>query len=249
LAFTVDTKAPTVGITLSDSQLTPGETATVSFSFSEAVSGFDMNDVTATNGTLSGLTSTNGKLWTATYTPNVGMLASVNSIAVGSDYTDAAGNTGSSGTSANFTIDTRRFINGTDGNDTLAGSADADIISGVPASTTLYGRGSIDTLTGNGGHDVFVLGVTGRVFYDDGLAKKSGTNDYALITDFTAGVDKIQLASGKSYLYVAGSYAGTLGVGVVWDTNANGKVDSNSDELIAVLVGATAVSQSDVVMV
>ncbi len=251
--FAVDTKAPTVAVTLADSQLTTGETTRVNFSFSELVSGFDASDVTLANGALSGLTSSDGKLWTATFTPDAGVQSSVNSIAVGSDYTDAAGNAGISGASANFTIDTTlpaiNYINGTNGSDTLVGSVNADVLNGVPAVTTLYGRGSIDTLTGNAGNDVFVLGIAGRAFYDDGVSKNLGTSDYARITDFTAGVDDLQLAAARSYVFAATSVAGGSGLGVYIDVNGNGKLDVRMDEMIGLLVGVNSINSSDIVLV
>jgi Ca2+-binding RTX toxin-like protein len=225
----------------------------VNFSFSELVSGFDASDVTLANGALSGLTSSDGKLWTATFTPDAGVQASVNSIAVGTDYTDAAGNAGTAGASANFTIDTTlpaiNYINGTNGSDTLVGSAVADVLNGVPAVTTLYGRGSIDTLTGNAGNDVFVLGIAGRAFYDDGVSKNLGTGDYARITDFTAGADDLQLAAARSYVFAATSVAGGSGLGVYIDVNGNGKLDVRSDEMIGLLVGVNSIHPADIVLV
>ncbi len=251
--FAVDTKAPTVGITLADSQLTTGETTKLTFAFSETVSGFDAADVTVSNGSISGLASTDGRIWTATFTPTANTKSAVNAVSIGSDYTDLAGNGGTAGASANFTIDTTlvplNAIVGTNGSDTLIGTANADSLSGVPASTTLYGRGSIDTLTGNGGSDVFVLGITGRAFYDDGVAKNLGTSDYARITDFTAGVDDLQLAAGRSYVYAATSVAGGSGLGVYIDVNGNGKVEAKSDEMIGLLVGVNSLNPSDIVLV
>ena len=54
---TVDTVAPTATITLSDDALRIGDTSTVTITFSEAVSGFSLSDLTANNGTLSNLSS------------------------------------------------------------------------------------------------------------------------------------------------------------------------------------------------
>lgn len=47
------------------------------------------------------------------------------------------------------------------------------------------GAAELDVLTGGAGKDIFVLGVTDGVLYNDGMAAKSGLGDYALITDFT----------------------------------------------------------------
>ncbi len=251
-AFAVDTKAPTVGITLSDSQLTTGETARVTFAFSEVVTGFVSTDVNITNGAISSLASTDGRTWTATFTPTAKTLAAVNSIGVNADaYTDAAGNAGTAGTSSNFTIDTTAplYIYGTDGSDTLRGTAGEDIISGVPLASTRYGRGSIDVLTGGGEHDVFVLGTTGHVFYDDGSSRNPGNSDYARITDFTAGLDDLQLAAGRTYLYAMATLNGNTGLGIYWDSNNNGKLDVKSDEMIGMLVGVTTLDPADISLV
>ena len=68
--YAIDTVRPTASITIDDTALKIGETATVTFSFSEAVTGLTSDDVTVANGTLSSLASSDGGLtWTATLTP------------------------------------------------------------------------------------------------------------------------------------------------------------------------------------
>ena len=105
--YSIDTLAPTVAITLADSTLTKGETTTVTFTFSEVPTGFDLADVTVENGTLSAFTVTADPLvYTATYTPTDDLEDATNMISVGTGYTDAAGNTGTAAASANYTIDT-----------------------------------------------------------------------------------------------------------------------------------------------
>jgi len=106
--YAVDTQAPTVSsVTFSDTALTMGETATVTINFSEAVTNFDNSDVTVENGSLSQLSSSNGGLtWTGTFTPTADINDSTNVITVAGSYTDAAGNAGGGGSSANYTINT-----------------------------------------------------------------------------------------------------------------------------------------------
>ena len=104
--YTVDTEAPTVKVALSDSALSAGETSTVTFTFSEAVSNFTAADITAENGAISGLTTSDNITWTATFTPTAGITDTSNVISVGTGYTDTAGNTGTSGSSTNYTVDT-----------------------------------------------------------------------------------------------------------------------------------------------
>ncbi|MCW8204762.1 Ig-like domain-containing protein, partial [Verminephrobacter aporrectodeae] len=113
--YTVDTRdtiGPTATITLADSALTAGETTTVTFTFSEPVSGFDASDVDLSNanGTLGPLTSNaNRTVWTATFTPTANVNDTTNTIRVNlSGVSGLAGNAGTRTiTSANYTVDTR----------------------------------------------------------------------------------------------------------------------------------------------
>ena len=110
--YTLDNAAPALAgtISLSDTVLKIGDTATVGFVFTEAVSGFSETNVTAPNAVLSGLaTSDSGITWTATLTPNTGTTDATNLLTL--DFTglsDALGNTGSGTTeSPNYAIDTQ----------------------------------------------------------------------------------------------------------------------------------------------
>ena len=94
-ALVFDTLAPTLAITSDKASLASGETATISFTFSEDPgASFDLADVAVTGGSLSALSGT-GLVRTATFTPaantdggNAGI-----SVAAGA-YADAAGNDG-----------------------------------------------------------------------------------------------------------------------------------------------------------
>ncbi|MFX5512215.1 Ig-like domain-containing protein [Acinetobacter baumannii] len=112
LLLTVDTTAPSLVITALDPALTATESTTISFTFSEAVSGFDIDDITPVGGTLSNLvqSTTNPNVWTATFTADGSGAAPSISVAEGA-YTDLAGNLG-----------TGDVLDGTDGFvvDTLA---------------------------------------------------------------------------------------------------------------------------------
>src|SRR5436309_6135497 len=57
---TEDTKAPTVVVSASSTTLAAGQTDTITFAFSEAVTGFDLSDVSVTGGTLSNLQRAKG---------------------------------------------------------------------------------------------------------------------------------------------------------------------------------------------
>jgi subtilisin family serine protease len=137
-------------------------------------------------------------------------------------------------------VETVTDIYGTTASDTLTGTAGADRISGVPSGGTHTGRGTIDTLIGNGGSDLFILGDDSRGrYYDDGKRTSAGTSDYALVKGFGAD-DKIQLdGTATNYVQQATTINGVSGLGIYHDSNANGVFDSR-DELIALLQGVTA---------
>ncbi len=112
---TTDTTAPTATIALSDSALTVGETATVTITFSEEVTGFELADLTAENGTLSSLQVTSdAKVYTATFTPTADISDATNVITLATTYTDIATNAGTTATSANYTVDTTSTTGGGD---------------------------------------------------------------------------------------------------------------------------------------
>ncbi|WP_259651489.1 Ig-like domain-containing protein, partial [Pseudomonas sp. NCCP-436] len=110
-ALVVDGVRPAAtSISLSDSLLSIGETATVTITFNEAVTGLGVEDFSVTNGELSGLNTTDGGLtWTATFTPSSNVTGATNLISLNNaGVQDQAGNAGSSTTdSANYAVDTR----------------------------------------------------------------------------------------------------------------------------------------------
>ncbi len=108
--FTVNTIVPTATIAINDDTLTIGETATVTITFSEAVTGFTNADLTVPNGNLATVSSTDGNItFTATYTPTVNVEDATNIITLDNTrVVNASGNPGVGTTdSANFTIDTQ----------------------------------------------------------------------------------------------------------------------------------------------
>ncbi|WP_240050531.1 Ig-like domain-containing protein [Pseudomonas mandelii] len=108
--YAIDSQRPTATIVLSDTTLKPGETALVTITFSEAVSGFDNSDLSVANGTLSNVSSSDGGItWTGTFTPTLGVTDATNLITLNNTgVSDLAGNTGSGTTnSANYVVETQ----------------------------------------------------------------------------------------------------------------------------------------------
>jgi hypothetical protein len=160
---------------------------------------------------------------------------------------DAAGNIGQMSSALAVTLGTT-YIDGTSRNDVLIGTSGSDQLSGVGTGKSL-GKGTIDTLTGGAGGDLFVLGDSRGRFYDDGSARSSGTNDFARITDFGSS-DKLQL-KGSAAEYLQGSISnlqGFSGTGIYHDTNGNGVLDSR-DELIALVQGHGVLDSGNFVFV
>jgi hypothetical protein len=106
-AIAIDTLAPTLAISSDDAALKIDETATLTFTFSSAPTGFTMDDVVSTGGSLSILAvSADPKVYTATFTPAAGLEESASITVAAGSYTDAAGNTGGAGASPVVSVDT-----------------------------------------------------------------------------------------------------------------------------------------------
>ena len=101
-----DTTAPTVVVTMDDSALNIGDTALVTFTFSEAPTEFAAADVTVGSGSIGAIDASNPLIQTATYTPTNGVEDAINVITVGTAWTDAALNAGVGDDSPNYTVDT-----------------------------------------------------------------------------------------------------------------------------------------------
>jgi Ca2+-binding RTX toxin-like protein len=171
----------------------------------------------------------------ATYT----LPANVERLVLGAGAVDGYGN------SLNNTL------SGNAGNNSLFGGAGRDSLFGGDGNDTLWGtdasrRNEIDTLTGGGGADLFVLGDASVVFYNDGLASQVGNTDYALITDFNpAEGDRLQLrGAAASYYLGAHTVTGlTAHQGLFLELGA-------VDELIAIIQpgpGAPELTNSNVI--
>ena len=106
--ITLDTTAPTVAISISNTNVTASNnTATVTFAFSQAPAAFSLSDVTSIGGILSNLQQLDATHWTAVFTGNSNTQITNASVTVtAASYQDTAGNLGAAGSSANFSVDT-----------------------------------------------------------------------------------------------------------------------------------------------
>lgn len=99
-----DTTSPTATISLSTNNFGFADMATVTITFSEAVSNLTLDDLNAENGTLSNLTTSDNITWTANFSADAGVNVANNTITLGTDYADEAGNQGTAATSDNYNI-------------------------------------------------------------------------------------------------------------------------------------------------
>ncbi|GBD52586.1 hypothetical protein BGM30_16790 [Microcystis aeruginosa NIES-298] len=170
---TIDTLNPTVGINFA-SQLLTGQnfSTTVTFQFSEAVSGFAASDVTLTNGVLSNFTGS-GSSYTATFTAT-NFQSATGTVAVSNDYFDTLGNQGVAN-SANIAMTVgvgpdpndgpsggdSVIGSGTIGADSITGSTGDDDLSGIDGTDTINGGDGNDIIDGGNGYDT-IRGGTGN---------------------------------------------------------------------------------------
>jgi hypothetical protein len=93
-SYMVDTTAPALAVTSSSSSMTSGDTATITFTFSETPVGFAASDITVAGGALTGLVANanNDNIYTATFTAAASESFSISTAA--GVFTDAAGNLG-----------------------------------------------------------------------------------------------------------------------------------------------------------
>jgi subtilisin-like proprotein convertase family protein len=117
---------------------------------------------------------------------------------------------------------------GEGGNDVLLGGKQADTLIGCGAE---HGINTIDQLTGGEGADQFILGDSTAIFYAEPTGTGDGLADYALITDFELGIDRIQLrGQAAQYRLAASPIANETGTALYLDR-------TTGSDLVAVLRG------------
>ncbi|EPE2695231.1 tandem-95 repeat protein [Vibrio alginolyticus] len=105
LSISVDTVLPTVSITSSSAALKAGETATLTFTLSEAATDFSEADVTVAGGTLSNFAGSSAS-YTATFTPAEESTEDATIDVAAEKFSDAAGNLNTAATQLLISVDT-----------------------------------------------------------------------------------------------------------------------------------------------
>jgi len=173
---TVDLTAPHLTASASDMDLIKGETATVTFQFSEAVSNFLLSDITVNGGTLDGLTKVDGDTYATMFTPLPNYLGTASVVVGDGLYADLAGNNGDGGL-VEFTVDT------TSGPAVLIGTPDQDVLEGTPFDDFLDGRKDSDRMYGFAGNDTYVVDNSKDVVveqFGEGIDTVRSTVNYML---------------------------------------------------------------------
>lgn len=238
--YTYDNTLPTIAVTLDDSALKVGDTATVTFTFSEAPTSFDATDVTVGGGAIGAVSATGNPLvFEATLTPTDLTEDATNVITVGTSWTDSAGNAPASSTdSDNYTVDTVRPTVAVTMSDYALKIADTAVItttfSEAPSNFT------VDDITApNGALSEFT--VTGNpLVYTVTFTPTAGTTDLTnVVTIGTAWSDaatNAPLATSDSTNYTIDLVAPTVTL-----THAHGDLfvrDADSDTITATFVDA-----------
>ncbi|NMU07160.1 Ig-like domain-containing protein, partial [Vibrio parahaemolyticus] len=104
LSISVDTVLPTVSITSSSAALKAGETATLTFTLSEAATDVSEADVTVAGGTLSSFAGSSAS-YTATFTPAEESTEDATIDVAAEKFSDAAGNLNTAATQLLISVD------------------------------------------------------------------------------------------------------------------------------------------------
>jgi VCBS repeat-containing protein len=206
-SIAIDTLVPTLSISSNRSTLKAGETATITFTFSETpIVGFSAGDVVVSGGILSAL-SGSGLVRTATFTPapNSSGSASI-SVAAGS-YTDGAGNPGTAASSPSIAIDTLAPA--------LVISSDRTVLKAGEVASLSFSFSEVPS-----GFDASDLSVSGGSV--SGLAVTADPKVYAATftptANTNAGSASISVAAGRFSDAVGNAGAAAAGPAISFDT-------------------------------
>ena len=160
LTLAVDTLLPTIAVSSNKSSLQGGDSATLTFTLSEASTSFVGADVVVSSGTLSNFTGS-GSSYTATFTliSNSALNGAI-SVANGA-FTDAAGNKNADGSDANNSVNFSRIPTITNEIHTLSVIVDKNVLGA--SATLLKELKEVITLT-NGAITKHIVEYSGLTF-------------------------------------------------------------------------------------
>jgi hypothetical protein len=163
LTLAVDTLVPTIAVSSNKASLQGGDSATLTFTLSEASTNFVASDITVAGGTLSNFTGSDLS-YTATFTlvSNSAVTGAVN-IANGV-FTDAAGNKNADGSDANNAVSFLRIPTITNETHTLSVIVDKNVLG--PDAVLLKGLKESMTMT-NGAITKHIVEYAGSTFEYD----------------------------------------------------------------------------------
>ena len=132
ITLSVDTVAPTIALSANKTALVSGDSATLTFSLSEASSTFAISDITVTGGTLSNFNGS-GSTYSATFALNANSTSSGVINVPNGVFTDAAGNANADGMDTNNILIFTRIASITNETHSLSVIVDQNVLGPSPA--------------------------------------------------------------------------------------------------------------------
>ena len=132
ITLSVDTVAPTIALSANKTALVSGDSATLTFSLSEASSTFAISDITVTGGTLSNFNGS-GSTYSATFALNANSTSSGVINVPNGVFTDTAGNANADGMDTNNILIFTRIASITNETHSLSVIVDQNVLGPSPA--------------------------------------------------------------------------------------------------------------------
>ncbi|TYL48409.1 Ig-like domain-containing protein [Marinomonas sp. IMCC 4694] len=247
-SYLVDTQAPTItSITLSDTELKIGDTATVTLQFSEAVNDLELSDLIIGHGVLSALAqdSQDSSVWTAILTPSADVEDTANVITLANGFTDINANVGVGGSSNNYSVDTSAPTVSENGltEDTDSGLSPSDSITNSN-QPTFEGTGSVGdsvtvTVFGSSAIATTTVDANGEWTATLDSALNDGVYQYTVTAEDVAG-NKTTLASNDLTIDTQAPVSSGSAEPLVGDTSISGNVSGEDGAIIAVTLNGAA---------